>query len=295
MSSNLYNDLPALIEELSSLHTNDSLDDRWESIIQRFFTYSRYQIQDSRIDGCRLRDDNHQLIIPAIRQERHYILQSPDIEHPYNDAALKLAKALLKMANQFISIQDAIEQGAAVERRRIARDLHDDVAARMLTLIHEVKEARVIELARSILKSLRNAIYTLDNKSSTLILDALMDIRAELQERLNTIGMQLFWNLEAPLEGLSFTPRQHINLQRILHEITTNVIRHAEAQFISVNFSCADHKLRVLVCDNGKGFDVDQCIPGKGINNIQTRIEEINGKVSWDNNDGCCIDIRIPI
>ena len=89
--------------------------------------------------------------------------------------------------------------------------------------------------------------------------------------------------------------RQHINLQRILHEITTNVIRHAEAQFISVDFRCADHKLRVLVCDNGKGFDVDQCIPGKGIHNIQTRIEEINGKVSWDNNDGCCIDIRIPI
>lgn len=295
MSSNLYNDLPALIEELSSLHSSDSLDDRWESIIQRLFNYSRFDIHDSRIDGCRLRDDNRQLVIPAVYGERHFILQCPFDDNPYDENALRLAKALLKLTSQFISTRDATEQGATVERRRIARDLHDDVAARMLTLIHEVKEDRVIELARSILKSLRNAIYTLDNKSSTLILDALMDIRAELQERLNAIGMQLFWNLEAPLEGMSFTPRQHINLQRILHEITTNVIKHAEAQFISVDFSCEDHKLRVLVCDNGKGFDVDQCIPGKGIHNIQTRIEEINGKVSWDNRDGCCIDLRIPL
>jgi signal transduction histidine kinase len=290
--------LPLLIEELSNNDTSISMADRWASVLEKFFTESILENAEGRIDKCETSPDHQTLLVPAITPNRIYRLVTSS-QGGFNDNDAQLADALLKLTRQFMSVQEAIEKGASEERQRIARDLHDDVAARILTLIHQIRDQQTINLARSILKSLRNAIYTLDNKSTARILDALTDIRAELQERLNTIGMQLFWNQPSNLDNLTFTPRQHINLHRILHETTTNVIRHADAQFVTIDIDVDEDKMRLLVCDNGRGFDMDACIPGKGINNIKNRVQELSGQVSWTDNaeggSGCCLDICFPI
>ena len=238
--------------------------------------------------------------MPAIEDAHHYELRASQ-QAVFTESDRQLADALFTLCCQFISVQQAIERGASEERQRIARDLHDDVAARLLTLIHKAKDQESIDLARSILKSLRNAIYTLDNKSTTTILDALTDIRAEVQERLNSIGVMLYWEQHGQFDNLTFTPRQHINLHRIAHEITTNAIRHANAQFMSIDVELKKSTFHMKLCDNGPGFDLDSCIPGKGINNIRTRVDELNGKVSWkidtehEEYKGCCVDIQFPI
>ena len=238
------------------------------------------------------------LQVPAIHADQYYRLPTHS-QSTFTEHDAQLTDALLKLARQFMSVQEAIEQGAFEERQRLARDLHDDVAARILTLIHQTRDQQSIDLARSILKSLRNAIYTLDNKSTTSILHAVTDIRAELQDRLNSLGMQLFWTQPDNLQNYTFTPRQHINLHRILHETTTNVIRHADAQFMTIDIEIIDDQIRVFACDNGKGFNMDACIPGKGINNIKNRVKELNGEVHWTSNkesqSGNCLDIRFPL
>ncbi|MCW8956807.1 MAG: hypothetical protein OQL09_07990, partial [Gammaproteobacteria bacterium] len=222
---------------------------------------------------------------------------------PFSYKDIQLLSSLLKVSRRFISIQQALEQGAETERQRIARDLHDDVAARLLTLIHKLDDKVCIELARSTLKSLRNSIYTLDSRSTTSISHALTDIRAEIQERFNSVGIFINWQQQDAFDNLVFTPRQHINLQRIFHEIATNIIRHTEADFIHVDITRTDRHIHIIACDNGQGFDIKKSIPGKGINNIQTRVMELNGTVEWksvpqtkhNNNRGCCIDICFPL
>lgn len=302
MHTNLDEHLPFLIEELSNTETSDTIDERWKSILQKFFTQSSLKHKSFSSDDCKLIENNLIIQIPTIENNGSYELTSDNTHLRFTENDIQLARTLLKITRRFISVQQAIEKGASEERHRIARDLHDDVAARMLTLIHQAKDQHSIKLARSILKSLRNAIYTLDNKSTTTILDALTDIRSELQERLNSIGMQIFWTQTELLDDLIFTPRQHINLHRILHEIVTNVIRHAKAEYVTIDIKLNKGQFLVQACDNGTGFDMEKCIPGKGINNITTRIKELDGTVSWNNfntesNDssGSCIDISFPI
>ncbi len=298
MHKDLEQHLPLLIEELSNNDAALCMADRWASVLEKFFTESTLENTAGQLEKCEISPDRRMLLVPAIAPDRIFRLET-DNRTGFDDNDAHLADALLKLTRQFMSVQEAIEQGASAERHRIARDLHDDVAARILTLIHQIRDQQSIDLARSILKSLRNAIYTLDNKSTTRILDALTDIRAELQERLNTIGMQLFWSQPDNLDDFNFTPRQHINLHRILHETTTNVIRHADAQFVTIDIEIDGDRIRLLVCDNGRGFDMDACIPGKGINNIKNRVRELNGEVNWSDNtegeSGCCLDIRFPI
>jgi signal transduction histidine kinase len=302
MHTKLDKHLPALIEELSNTESTDSMDVRWKSILQKIFTHSSFAHKASSIEDCQLINNGLIIQIPTIENNEAYELTSHDTRAPFNENDIQIARSLLTLARRFISIQQAIEKGASEERQRIARDLHDDVAARMLTLIHQLKDQSVINLVRRILKSLRNAIYTLDNRSTTTILDALTDIRSELQQRLNLVGMQVFWTQAKSLEKLIFTPRQHINLQRILHEIVTNVIRHAHAEYVTIDITLDNNEFIVKACDNGAGFEMEKCIPGKGINNITTRVKELNGSADWNhyhskNNDdtGCCIDIRFPI
>ena len=299
MHKNLEHHLPLVIEELSNRESSLSIDERWKSVLEKFFLNSTLETISGDIDHCELSEDAQILKIPAIEQNRIHQMTS-NSSSKFSDNDVELTDSLLKLARQFISVQEAIEQGASEERQRIARDLHDDVAARMLTLIHQAKDQNSIDLARSILKSLRNAIYTLDSKSTTTILDAITDIRSELQDRLNSVGMQLFWSQPQNIDNLTFTPRQHINLHRILHESVTNVIKHANAQFVTIDIKIDNNDFYIFACDNGKGFNMDDCIPGKGINNIKNRVKELNGQVQWNNTNtedqgGSCLDIQFPI
>ncbi|MDH5766021.1 MAG: hypothetical protein OEZ38_08395 [Gammaproteobacteria bacterium] len=277
-----------------------SLEDCWGKVLIHFFPDGQITRHSSTIDTTRLSDNNSSLFIPVLNSDIHFELKHTDKNIFFSDQDLNLVNSLFKLTQHFVTTREAIEQGANEERQRIARDLHDDVAARLLTLIHQVKDDKTIELVRSILKSLRNAIYTLDNRSTTTILDAITDIRAEIQYRLNQLGIQLIWQQPDNLEQFIFTPRQHINLHRILHEIVTNIIRHANASYMHIDIDLNNEWIYVSVVDNGTGFDINNCVPGKGIHNIKNRAKELDGNVNWTNNpdpemSGCTININFPI
>ena len=301
MHKSLEKNLPFLIDSFSNSEL--PIEFRWSSALSSLFPAYDLISADHPVEKCQLNEQCNAIAIPSIKSQNGYHLKTRDNTGLFSDNDIDLVISLLRLARQFISIEDAVEQGAAEERKRIARDLHDDVAARMLTLIHTVKDQQTIDLSRSILKSLRNSIYTLDNKSSVTILDAITDARSELQDRLNPIGIQLFWQQSDQLNGLNFTPRQHINLNRMLHEAITNIIRHANAQYVEINIELEQRHLKATCCDNGSGFDIDKCIPGKGINNIKTRVLEIDGTASWyaaqsnesGETQGSCVEIKFPI
>lgn len=294
MSNLAQQNLLELINALSVGLPSRDIELHWLGTLGKIFETSQFTTLESSIDYCYLRNNEQELLIPSLRNNQHYVL-TRIANTTFDHSDVHFVESLLKMSRQVCSIQDAVERGAAEERRRIARDLHDDVAARLLTLIHQLKDQPDINLARSLLKALRNAIYTLDTKTNTQITHALTDIRSELQDRLNTIGMQLTWLQTDTLGDLTISPRQHINLQRMLNEVTTNVIRHANAHFLNISIDLEDNQLHIQACDDGRGFDINSCVPGKGINNIRTRIDELHGQVTWQTQKGCCIEIRFPV
>ena len=88
-----------------------------------------------------------------------------------------------------------------------------------------------------------------------------------------------------------------------MHEITTNIIKHANAQFMEIIIDVDQQRLTVECSDNGQGFDIQNIIPGKGINNILTRARELGGTAHWFNlsdketgqNKGSCVKINFLI
>jgi signal transduction histidine kinase len=51
------------------------------------------------------------------------------------------------------------------------------------------------------------------------------------------------------------------------------------------------------ICDNGIGGNIKEWTPGKGLNNIKNRVDELKGTVDWNPSEqsGCCVFLQLPI
>ena len=92
---------------------------------------------------------------------------------------------------------------------------------------------------------------------------------------------------------LSFSSIKGVNIFRVIQEGINNSIKYANATEISVNITESDSKINIEVADNGSGFDINSTELGNGLENMQKRIDEINGEISIhsENNKGTIIKI----
>ena len=96
-----------------------------------------------------------------------------------------------------------VEQFTQQERRRIASDLHDDLGAKLLTIVHTSDSARIPQLAREALDEMRLSVRGLAGRPVRLD-EALADWRAEVMTRLQQAAVEARW--ENPDEALEQTP-----------------------------------------------------------------------------------------
>jgi len=90
-----------------------------------------------------------------------------------------------------------------------------------------------------------------------------------------------------------------ITLFRIIQELITNIIKHAEASKAEISLTQLDNNLNIIVEDNGLGFDSSSIATknGLGLTNIQKRVEHLHGNLEIDsqNGQGTTIIIEIQI
>lgn len=193
-----------------------------------------------------------------------------------------------------------MEQVVAEERERIYRDLHDDVGAKLLSLVYRASTPESADLARSALQDLRDVVSTTQHGNLTLGA-VCADWRAECEQRLSEAGISLGWvqpNWSLPsLEDLDLTPPQTLNLGRILREAVSNLIKHASASNAWIQISVEAGTLSMLIRDDGIGCDgASSRPPGRGVRNMEQRASRIGARFSRHNpaDGGCEIQVWLP-
>ena len=99
-----------------------------------------------------------------------------------------------------------VEQVTERERKRIAADLHDDLGAKLLTIVHTSDTERISTLAREALEEMRLSVRGLTGKPVRLA-DALGDWRAEVVSRLAQAGIEGEWDAPEELPQTLSRPR----------------------------------------------------------------------------------------
>jgi two-component system sensor histidine kinase DegS len=201
------------------------------------------------------------------------------------------------------------------ERKRIARDLHDDVSPDIIILIQKLDNLAAtprLKLAtvKENLQDLRSqAVESLEALRATAqglrprIIDDLGLVAAlewiaeelekdqEIQTRVEARGMER-----------SLSPETQIVLFRIAQEALNNIRKHAKASLVTIRLEGSDHDISLTVTDNGQGFEVpiraeDMVRAGRlGLMGMYERARLLNGNLQIKSapGKGTELTVRLP-
>jgi two-component system, NarL family, sensor histidine kinase UhpB len=197
-----------------------------------------------------------------------------------------------------------VEQVTERERKRIAGDLHDDLGAKLLTIVHTSDSERISTLAREALEEMRLSVRGLTGRP-VLLLDALGDWRVEVVQRLSQAGIECEWQLGPGLEEQALTERPlrlsaraYVQTTRILREATSNIIKHSGATRCQVRCSVHAGDFRLVIQDNGRGIHPDserQLDRGHGLASMKGRAKQLAGQCLVESSPGYGTVIRLTL
>lgn len=182
------------------------------------------------------------------------------------------------------------------ERARIYRDLHDDIGARLVSIMSGSSEERIRELAREALHDLREVVYHARGVPGTLE-EVLGEIRGELSERLGLAGWQLDWQQEA-LPAALLPGDSTIHVYRILREAATNAIKHAAPGRLRVRIRVFEGMVYLDLTDQGgQDAELAQGGNGAGRQGMIARAERLGGQLDFQPGTQCGtkVMLRFPL
>lgn len=274
--------LPQLVQTMFAARSPLEFGERWQDFLRQTFLPLRWTPAPQSVQHATLLDEGVRLRVPGLGGE-----PSLDLEYRRHGHALfsqrdaRLADVLYAVAVRAEDSWSALERGARAERERIMRDLHDDVAARLLTLVRRGANARDRELAGGALAALREAVYSLDAAAPLPLHEVLADSRAEVVERLEAEGVTVHWEQDEMDDALSLNPRQTASLRRMIQESVSNALRHAHPQEVMLSIGVKAGQLMLRVLNDGVDAAVSSGEGGHGLNNVRTRAVELGGNAQW--------------
>jgi signal transduction histidine kinase len=240
------------------------------------------------------------------------------LQYIINDFSVYLAASTFVILLSFVIVSErrsrekaiALAQeidylSAALERSRIARNIHDSLGHTLTTLDIQ------LELAQKIFdRNPDKAKHAIDN-AKNLADRSLQDVRRSVQ----TMRSENF-NLDEAIFTLITQIKEHQNLAIdidlnlpqlpsqigyqfycIVQEGLTNIQKHARASLVSIRGQPTPEGIILEIEDNGRGFNPNLVYSGYGLLGMKERVDNLGGdfKINSAINRGTCIQIIIPI
>ena len=174
----------------------------------------------------------------------------------------------LERQQQIVSLQSMIN-GQETERTRIAKDLHDGlgglfstVKMYFSTLQHDTQELKQNELFQKSYSLVDSASVEIRRIAHNMMPEVLMKLGLvnALKDLCDNISAGRLIKVSLEVHGLNtrLNGNTEIMLYRIIQELLNNIIKHANATEVIIQFIKDDNRLSVVVEDNGQGFNTEQ-------------------------------------
>ncbi len=213
----------------------------------------------------------------------------------------------LKSAISQIETQNQLHE----QRISISRDLHDNIGAQLTFVISSVDNlkfgnkitdsrinnqlTKISDFTKSTIIELRDTIWAMNNNEFTFD-----DLRSRIfnfieKAKIAKEDVVFLFSIDENLKDEKLSSIKGINIYRTIQEAINNAIKYSDAQKIEVNVIGENKLIKITIADNGNGFDHEKVELGNGLQNMKKRMQEINGKTSFDSkiNEGTIITILI--
>ena len=234
----------------------------------------------------------------------------PDLDASFKSLSGKLnllTEAVQKAENQGLVREEALIEK---ERKRIARDLHDTVSQELFAahMILSGVSQQALKLDREKMQTQLQSVAAILETAQKDLRVLLLHLRpVELEEKSLVEGIQILLKELEDKSDLKVSFKQNVSklpkkieehIFRILQELISNTLRHAQASCLDVYLYQTDVELQLKVVDNGIGFQLGSLDDlSYGLRNIKERVEDMAGTVQLLTapKQGLAVDIRIPL
>ena len=206
---------------------------------------------------------------------------------------------------------DKLLEGQEKERIKIANDLHDNLGSLLATLklnFQNLKKQdqhhddsdnlfnKTDELIEEAYQKVRTIAHT--KNAGVIANQGLLPAVRNIAKKMNIPGKLTVevipFGLDERLENTL-----EVTIFRMIQEILTNAIKHANATEVNVHLTQHDDSLNIIVEDNGEGFNLKNIDKkeGMGLTNIEKKVEQMGGVFTIDSTEkrGTSILIDIPL
>lgn len=189
-------------------------------------------------------------------------------------------RARRQFAGRLLSVQDE-------ERAAIARELHDDVVQRLISLAADLRTAdpvragsvahrldRLVEDLRGLARGMHPSVV-----DHVGLHEALRGLAVSMEERET---LQVRYRGLDDEDGLS--PSRRLALYRVAQEALGNAARHAGVDQVEMTLARVPGALCLTIVDTGRGFDVDEARsgPGIGLTSMRERLATLGGTLAFE-------------
>ena len=234
----------------------------------------------------------------------------PDLDASFKSLSGKLnllTEAVQKAENQSLAKEEVIIEK---ERKRIARDLHDTVSQELFAahMILSGVSQQALKLDREKMQTQLQSVAAILETAQKDLRVLLLHLRpVELEDKSLVEGIQILLKELEDKSDLKVSLKQNVtklpkkieeHIFRIIQELISNTLRHAQASCLDVYLYQTDVELQLKVVDNGIGFQLGSFDDlSYGLRNIKERVEDMAGTVQLLTapKQGLAIDIRIPL
>ncbi len=194
-------------------------------------------------------------------------------------------------------------------RLRISKDLHDEIGSNLASIairssVVKKREAlseltrqdldEIRSLSRLTAESMRDIVWLI-NPDNDKMENLLVKLREVCSNMLMEIPWELHSNMDASKQPLELQKRRVLVL--ILKEALHNIVKHAEAEKVDISLNNEKDNLRLIVRDDGKGFDPQsKAGTGLGQKSMRERAAEIGGELTVKSapGEGTRVELVLP-
>lgn len=228
------------------------------------------------------------------------VLNSRDV----TERALLEEKVALEKSIKQKEITEAVIAAQESDRSEIGRELHDNVnqlltAAKLYTDMAKTDEKNKEAFLTNASTYMVTAMEEIRKLSKTLITPSIKDeglkdaVKTMIEDIMMVHPIKIKFNADNFNES-SLNEKYKLNIFRIVQEQINNVLKHAKANTINIDFEEKKDNVIISICDDGIGFDVTKRKKGIGIDNIISRAEVYKGEViiNSEPGKGCSVIIN---
>jgi signal transduction histidine kinase len=226
----------------------------------------------------------------------HFIIMTlfsiANIQEYRRNKRKRVAEKIIEADRRKTEMGEKIVEAQENERNAIAKNIHDQVGGILAAMKIKLETMKLVSKDNQstddliqLLNMCNGELYKIvDDLASPEFMDR--DLAEVLNERIMMMCMATGINVHYDRKPLLIENKMGIKIYRIICELITNSIKHADCSDIELKIDIIGNSIHIDYCDNGIGLPTGNENSGRGLQNIKSRIGFLNGNMQVSSRSG---------